>query len=411
MSQKIRISFIANSFQNNEAYFFNKNYCTPTFVKEIPFEEVGNHLAEGTVAVYFHHQFTFVLNTISETERSLIELNKLLNLMAEEETFTTDIYSLFGQLVTLEGNPEGEDFDYKVRDKLKVTQQGNAKIESTAVFKTSAMFWGKKGTYRRRIMAITSSFCNFFNAPDFSYTGSIRRAKFKLFKVRREEKKFMLKNSKAGRFAPFTMDMKKAIDLSPKAHGFQIPELRNEENEIVTEALYREVSQESIRYSAINPAKVLRHSPFVVSVYSHSLDCVVILNFPKKLGERLQQQYRVNQKLLAVNSYMREAESGYADPGSIEIDLIEGERSNGFWKNVLPVITDFVTHEKDRHIIRYYQNHILKQEEWDRLNEKTSVYFKKFPAGCRLGFFVYHRYPTAAFLKEYYPERLEEDAG
>ena len=92
MNQKIRISFIANSFKENEDYFFDKNYCTPTFVKEVPFDEVGDHLEKGTVAVYFHKQFTFVLNTVSDMERSLKELNELLDLMTEEETFSTDIY-------------------------------------------------------------------------------------------------------------------------------------------------------------------------------------------------------------------------------------------------------------------------------------------------------------------------------
>ena len=259
-------------------------------------------------------------------------------------------------------------------------------------------------------MAITHSFCNAFNAPDFSYKGSIRDAKFKIFRVQRQEKKFMRKNSKASRYAPFSIDMEKAIDLSPTTHGYQVPELRAEENVLVTEELYRDVTKESIRYGDINPAKVLRHNPFVVSVYSSSLDCVVNLNFPMKLGERLQQKYQVNQKLLSVNSYMREAESGYAEDGQIEIDLIEGEKSNGFWKNVLPVITDFITHDKDRFIINYYQDEMIKQEEWTRLNEKTNVYFEKFPSGCRLGFLIYHRYPTTAFLKEYYGERLKEDA-
>ena len=165
-----------------------------------------------------------------------------------------------------------------------------------------------------------------------------------------------------------------------------------------------------MRYGSINPAKVIRHNPFVVSVYSDSLDCVVILNFPQKLGKRLQVKYPVNAKLLSVNSYMREAESGYAEEGSIEIDLIEGERSNGFWKNVLPVVMNFITHEKDQYLINYYQTEIFKQEEWDRLNEKTNVYFNKFSAGCRLGFLIYHRYPTEAFMKEYFPGRLEEDS-
>ena len=119
MNQKIRVSFIANSFQGNEDYFFDKNYCTPSFVKEIPFSEVGDNLEEGMVAVYFHHQFTFVLNAVSETERSLKELNELLDFMTEEETFSTDIYSLFGQLITLEGKPLEDDFSFSVWDKLK----------------------------------------------------------------------------------------------------------------------------------------------------------------------------------------------------------------------------------------------------------------------------------------------------
>ena len=408
MDQKIRISFIANSFQENEDYFFNKNYCTSTFVKEVPFEEVGNNLEAGTVAVYFHHQFTFVLNTVSEMERSLKKLNELLDFMTEEETFSTDIYSLFGQLITLEGKPLEKDFSFSVKDKLKVSHDNTATIESNAFFKLFSFFWSKKGIHRRRVIALTHSFCNLINAPDFSFKGSIRNAKFKIFRVQREEKKFMLKNSKASRYAPFTMDMKKAIDLSPTSHGYDIPELRNEENEIVTEELYRTVKKESIRYGDINPAKVLRHDPFVVSVYSSSLDCVVILNFPQKLGARLQQKYQVNQKLLSVNSYMREAESGYAEDGKIELDLIEGEQSNGFWKNVLPIVMDFITHDKDRYLINYYQNEIIQQEEWVRLNEKTNVYFEKFPAGYRLGFLIYHRYPTTAFMKEYYPERLEK---
>jgi len=410
MNQKIRISFIANSFQGNEDYFFDKNYCTPSLVKEVPFNQVGDNLSEGMVAVYFHHQFTFVLNAVSENERTLKKLNELLDFMTEEETFTTDIYSLFGQLITLEGKPMEEDFAFSVWDRLKAIREDVATIEPNGFFKFFSIFWSKKGIHRRRVMGITHSFCNTFNAPDFSYKGSIRDAKFKIFRVQRQEKKFMGKDSKASRYAPFTLDMKKAIDFSPTSHGYNLPELRNEENELVTEELYRDVTKESLRYGDINPAKVLRHNPFVVSVYSSSLDCVVNLNFPMSLGERLQEKYQVNQKLLSVNSYMREAESGYADEGGIEIDLIKGERSNGFWKNVLPVITDFITHDKDRFIINYYQDELITQEEWNRLNEKTNEYFKKFPSGCRLGFLIYHRYPTIAFMKEFYPERMKKES-
>ena len=410
MDQKIRISFIAHSFQGNKDYFFDKNYCTPTLIKEVPFREVGDHLGEGMVAVYFHHQFTFVINAVAEMERTLKELNELLDLMTEEETFTTDIYSLFGQMITLEGKPLEEDFAFSVWDKLKKIKEDVATIKPNNFFKLFSFFWSKKTIHRNRVMAATHSFCNTFNAPDFSYKGSIRDAKFKIFRVQRQEKKYMGKNSKAGRYAPFTMDMKKAIDLSPTTHGYNLPELRNEENEIVTEELYRDVNKESLRYGDINPAKVLRHDPFVVSVYSSSLDCVVVLNFPQKLGKKLQEKYQVNQKLLSVNTYNRVAESGYAEEGKIEIDLIEGERSNGFWKNVLPVITDFITHDKDRYIINYFQNEMIKPEEWNRLNEQESVYFGKFPSGCRLGFLIYHRYPTTAFLKEYYPERLKDES-
>lgn len=68
---------------------------------------------------------------------------------------------------------------------------------------------------------------------------------------------------------------------------------------------------------------------------------------------------------------------------------------------------DFITHDKDRYLINHYQNEIIKPEEWDSLIEKTTAYFKKFPQGCRLGFLIFHRYPTAAFMKEYYPHVLE----
>lgn len=410
MNQKIGINFIAHSFKGNEQYFFDKNYCEPTFIKEIPFDKVGDNLEKDVVAVLFHEKFTFVLNVIPEKERSSIRLGKLLNVMTDEEIFSTDIYSFFGKTISFEGKALEDKFSYSVKEQLEELNKGEANIPRSGFFKFLSLFWSKQGIYRRRVMTITNSFCSSFSAPDFSYSSSIRWEKFKIYKVTRERKKYMLKNSRASRYAPFSMDMKKAIDLSPSVNGFQIPELRDERNRVVTEELYRDVKKESLRYSAINPAKVLRHDPFVVSVYSHSLDCAVMLNFPAKLGKRLQGQYQVNQKLLAVNSYMKAAESGYAEPDSIEIDLIEGEKSNNTWKNVLPVIADFITHDKDQHLIKYYQNKIFKQEEWDRLNEKTNVFFKKFPTGCRLGLLIFHRYPTNAFMKEYYPEKLEENA-
>lgn len=408
MNQKIRISFIAHSFKEDEDYFFDKNYCVSTFQKEVPFEEIGSNLAKEIVAVYFDEEFTFVLNTVPEKEKLVGVRNEFLNEIAKEKVFSTNIYSIFGRLIFLEGDLSKDNFQFKVKDDLKDTKVDSAIIPKNIFFKILSFFSSRKKTQNRKIMVLTHSFCNLIKAPNFSYQNTIRNAKFKLFYVQKATTKYLLKNVKASRFAPFTMDMGKAIDLSPTTNGFSIPELRSEQNEIVTDELYQTASQEHIRYGAINPAKVLKHNPFVVSAYSHSLDCVVILNFPAQIGKKLQQKYKINQKLLAINTYSLEAESGCTKEDEIEIDLIEGEKSHRRWKNVLPLIADFMVVNKDKHLINYIQREILENEEWERLNDKTSVYFKKFPSGCRLGLLIYHRYPTASFLKEYFPERMDE---
>lgn len=204
------------------------------------------------------------------------------------------------------------------------------------------------------------------------------------------------------------MKEEKAVKLSPTENGLEFPDLVNEFDEKITEKLNRTMLRQQIRYGMISPAKVLRHNPFMVAVYAESLDCVVNFLYPGPIGKELQQKYRINQKLITVNLYLISSESGQVAENQVEIDLIEGEQSNKFWKNVSPVIVDFITDDKDSRLINYFQKFELKQKEWDRLNELNAIYLKKYPErGYRIGLLFINRYATQGFMNAYFPGRLK----
>jgi hypothetical protein len=393
--------FINHSFQGDENYFLKKNFLDYQFQKEISFHEIEKHLGKDKLIISLDKHYSFVIHQLDKVPKLEEGFRPLVDHMHDYGVFLTDIYSLFGDVTYLEGRLDQDKFQMSIQRELKRyvnTEKVIRPKESKGFF---SFLKKSKSGLPARVEAVCEELGNLVENSHF-HLNALQKQRFRVFSFRPERKRFMMAGSRATRFAPFSTDEQKSIQLCPTPNGFQLPKLDDGMGNVVTEKSYRTVEKESIRFSAINPAKVLRHDPFVVTVYSSSLDCVVNLNYPQPIGDQLQKQFAVNQKLISVNSYLSNTESGYAKKGEVEIDLIEGERSNKYWKNVIPKLASFCTHDKDQVLIDYILKNLINKEEWQRLDEKNKVFFEKYPGGCRLGFLIYNRYPTSDFLQKYH---------
>jgi len=378
-----RFTFIRNSFKDDRKYFFDKNYGSFQLVKKIAFQDIEKNLSEDVVIVAFQKEFTFLINTIPnllvnrieavyDSSNNKVIMSELLDLMAEQKVFLTDIYSLFSTVVYAEGDLSQDTFDFSVINNLEKESKQKRILKDT-FFQKVRSFGKKESNFSKLIKLMTQS----INFSPFK-NSLLRRATFEVYKIIPDEKKYIIKDARATRHAPFTLNHEKAFKLRPSSNGLVLPELRNEEGKLVTEEIYQNVAKENIRYLPIAPAKVLQHDPFIVIVYSNTLDCVITLLFPPPIGKELQQRYKVNQELLSINGYRPVA-----------------------------VIANFITDEKDQVLINYFLANEIKKKEWLQLAMKNIDYRKKYAEkGYRIGLWIFSRYPTLGFMKTYFPEKL-----
>jgi len=399
---QIKVSLIDASFINNEAYFFQKTYAEPSNRKKIGFHEIFDHLKPNQVILLFEKDFTLVLQ-VPNAPSPLKKINALINNYKLEDYFTTDYLSIFGKVTTIEGGIENTSFKVAIKHQKEIIGKGTYSLEPTLFSKIFSPFFPKRKVPKTKFEKLLVYLRRAFQHPKL-FASTLKNGTYQVYTLQEEVTEYITKNSRATLHAPFTADPSKMELLLPSVNGFKLPQLWADENTIMTEDLYQAAKKEQIRFSAINPAYVLQHSPFVVAAYSGSLDCSIVLQFPSKVGKILQAKYKIGHRLVAINGYHQIAESGVADDG-VEIDLIEGPNSNGFWKNVSTVIAEFITVEEDLPIINYYKTNVFKQSDWSRLRDLRQAYHKKYPGASRIGLLIMHRYPTQVFTETFFPEK------
>lgn len=399
---QIEVSLIEHSFVDKVTYFFEKTYATVGPPKEIGADEVLDHLKPNQVILLLDKEFTLVLRT-PNVPPPLAQLNALLNKYKAEDYFTTDYLSCFGKTTTIRGGIDDTNFKVTIKQQKEVVANGNFSLTPTLFSKIFGRFFPKRKEPKTKLEKLLHHFKSVFKHDKLNAL-TLSNCVYQVYTMEKEVTVYVNSNSRATLHAPFSADPLKMEGLLPSTNGIQLPQLWADEHTIMTEELYQKAKREQIRFCSINPAYVLQHNPFVVAVYSSSLDCSIILRFPSKIGKVLQSKYKVADRLVAINGYHQIAESGVAD-GGVEIDLIEGPNSNGYWKNVSPVIAEFITVDDDLPIINYYKNKVFKQKDWNRLRDLRQAYHKKYPGASRIGLLIMHRYPTQTFTETFFPEK------
>ena len=140
----------------------------------------------------------------------------------------------------------------------------------------------------------------------------------------------------------------------------------------------RQLLAEHVQGGDSRAAMVVRRDPLLVAAFTDEQDCVVLLQFPRRLAE--EHHLDEGSKLLTVNTYVR---GGVPAP-----DLILGPKSLGRWTNFYPVIAPFVS--DDRMQIENRMRAIATAE-WDR----TVTFAKALLAQPTLS--VRDGHPTCSF--------------
>ena len=132
--------------------------------------------------------------------------------------------------------------------------------------------------------------------------------------------------------------------------------------------------EEHLWHGDTRAAIVVKTDPLLIAAYTDELDCVAILHF----NERLVSAYNleIGSRLLTVNIYE------YMDDGSYESDLIPGPRASGLYRNVTPLIADFLTDDLMRVAKRKAQ---IREDEWRRTEELGQSYLSENHARARDG--------------------------
>ncbi len=99
---------------------------------------------------------------------------------------------------------------------------------------------------------------------------------------------------------------------------------------------------------------------------------MVVLQFPQWLVK--EHHLETGAKLVAVNTFVRDRPVG--------TDIVRGPKALHDYKNVFPIIVDFVTDDQDR--VRQIKV-AISDEEWRHCLELGQAYRKQFPSRIRNG--------------------------
>ena len=128
---------------------------------------------------------------------------------------------------------------------------------------------------------------------------------------------------------------------------------------------------EHLLYGDTRAAVVVATDPLLVAAYSDDMDAVVILQFPQWLVQ--EHRLTVGSRLAAVNTFP-------ARP--LGTDIVRGPDAQQKWRNVYPIMSDFVTDDQDR--LRQLKASI-GEEEWEHCRALGQAYRRQFPLQVRSG--------------------------
>ena len=132
--------------------------------------------------------------------------------------------------------------------------------------------------------------------------------------------------------------------------------------------------EEHLWHGDTRAAIVVKTDPLLVAAYTDELDCVAILHFNELFVSRY--NLEIGSRLLTVNLYE------YMEDGSYESDLIPGPRAYGRYRNVNPLIADFLTDDLARVAERKAQ---IREDEWRRTEMLAQSYLSENHATPRDG--------------------------
>ena len=112
--------------------------------------------------------------------------------------------------------------------------------------------------------------------------------------------------------------------------------------------------------------------PLLVAAYSDDLDAVVMLQFPSELVA--EHSLTLHSPLITVNRYARVGRSSR--------DIIYGPAAQNLYKNVNPLIADFLSGDTE-HLERLKRG--ISQPEWERCLTLGEAYLTQFGTIARDG--------------------------
>jgi hypothetical protein len=146
-----------------------------------------------------------------------------------------------------------------------------------------------------------------------------------------------------------------------------------------------EVLREHMAAGSANAAVVISVKPLLVAAYNGDLDCIAMLEFPDWLVK--EHDLKVGSRLLTVNTFHTPEHRKDAP------DLHFGPKRLPKFTNVIPIIADFVTYDKERVAERKKQ---ISEEKWVRCEAYGKEYHEKYPDLARNGSPLYSGVPAAA---------------
>lgn len=138
-----------------------------------------------------------------------------------------------------------------------------------------------------------------------------------------------------------------------------------------TYTILMETITEHMRVCDARAAVVVELNPLLVASYSDDLDAVVILQFPQWLVKT--HKLEVGSRLLAVNSFSRVI---------VGTDIVRGPKALNPWKNVFPIIADFVCDDPAQ---VSQAKAAIEETEWQHCLSLGQDYRQKYPTRIRNG--------------------------
>lgn len=128
----------------------------------------------------------------------------------------------------------------------------------------------------------------------------------------------------------------------------------------------------------LQPAVVCLLHPLLIGAYSDEMDAVVMLKFPTSFINKY--KLEEGQRLVTSNVYWPK------DMFNIAEDIFVGEEYGGTYRDVIPIVSLFLTDKKNEEYVKLLTN-IFDEDTWEKVVKKSNEYIKENPYLHRNGFF------------------------